>query len=325
MRLQRAILACTCLATAACADQRVTGPADAPSITRAEQAFPARIALPDAFSPEGIAFGRGSTFYVGSIPTGAIFRGDAAAGAGAVLVAPQAGRQASGIKVDQRERLFVAGGLTGQAYVYDGATGATLAVYQLAAPGTALINDVVLTRDAAYFTDSFNPVLYVVPLAPNGTLAPAGAVRVLPLVGDFAQVPGQISGNGIAATPSGGELVLVNSATGLLYHVDPATGRTTTIDLGGATVPGGDGIVLDGRDVYVVQGGVPGRITVVRLSPDLRSGVVARTITSPAFRFPSTAAEFGGSLYVVNARFDAAPPPFPAPGVEFEVVRVAKR
>jgi sugar lactone lactonase YvrE len=324
MRVPRALLACTCLALAACADHRVLGPTDAPSAAKAGQAFPDRIALPDGFGPEGIAFGRGSTFYVGSIPTGAIFRGDAAAGTGAVLVAPQPGRQASGLEVDQRNRLFVAGGLTGQAYVYDAATGATLADYQLTAPGTGLINDVVVTRDAAYFTDSFNAVLYRVPLAPDGTLPAAGAVQVLPLTGDYVNVPGQLNGNGIAATPDGKELVLVNSTTGLLHRVDPATGVATLIDLGGARVFGGDGILLDGRDLYVVQG-APARITVIRLSPDLSSGVVTRTITSGSFRFPSTVAEFGSSLYVVNARFDAAPPPAPAPGVGFEVVRVSKR
>jgi sugar lactone lactonase YvrE len=324
MRLPRAVLACALLSIAACAEHRPTGPVDAPSAATAGQAFPDVVTLPDGFGPEGIAFGRGSTFYVGSIPTGAIFRGDAAAGTGAVLVAPQ-GRQASGIEVDQRNRLFVAGGLTGQAYVYDGATGATLAVYQLAAPGTALINDVIVARDAAYFTDSFNPVLYRVPLAPDGALPAGGAVQVLPLTGDYVHVPGALNGNGIAATPNGKELVLVNSTTGLLYRVDPATGAATLIDLAGATVVGGDGILLDGRELYVVQG-APAQITVIRLSPDRSSGVVARTITSPSFRFPSTVAEFGSSLYVVNARFDVAPPPAPpAPGTTFEVVRVSKR
>ncbi len=322
MRVARAVVACTFLSIAACADHAVVGTVDAPSAAKAGQPFPDVVALPDGFGPEGIAFGRGSTFYVGSIPTGAIFRGDAAAGTGTVLVAPQPDRQASGIEVDQRDRLFVAGGLTGQGYVYDGATGATLAVYQLTAPGTGLINDVIVTGDAAYFTDSFNPVLYVVPLERDGALTPA--VQVLPLTGDYVNVPGQLNGNGIAATPSGRELVLVNSATGLLHRVDPTTGVATLIDLGGAKLFGGDGILLDGRDLYVVQG-MPARITVIRLSPDLSSGVVTRTITSTSFRFPSTVAEFGSSLYVVNARFDVAPPPAPAPDVDFEVVRVSKR
>jgi streptogramin lyase len=93
------------------------------------------IALPNGFWPEGITFGRGTTFYVGSLSTGAIFRGDARTGAGDLLVPPQPGREQVGLKYDQRcDRLVVAGGMTGQAYVYDASTGATLAVYQLADP-----------------------------------------------------------------------------------------------------------------------------------------------------------------------------------------------
>jgi sugar lactone lactonase YvrE len=38
-------------------------------------AFPGRIDLPDGFQPEGIATS-GDSFYVGSIPTGAVYRGD---------------------------------------------------------------------------------------------------------------------------------------------------------------------------------------------------------------------------------------------------------
>ena len=337
MTRHRLALALTCLTAAACADPgRLTAPAAAPTPgalaadASASRSFPTVLRLPDGFGPEGIAFGRGHTFYVGSIPTGAIYRGDAATGDGATLVDAQPGRQASGLKVDARNRLFVAGGLTGQAYVYDAATGATLGVFQLTAPGTGLVNDVVLTRDAAYFTDSFRPVLYRLPLAPDGALPAPGAVQELPLGEAFASVPGQLNGNGIAATPDGRWLLLVNSATGALHRVDPATGATTTVALGGASLVGGDGLVLDGRDLYVVQGGYPvgeslGRIAVVRLSPDLASGTIARTITSGSFRFPSTAAEFGAALYVVNAHFDVAPPPAPAPGVAFEVVRVPKR
>ena len=61
------------------------------------------------------------------------------------------GRMAVGLKADVRHGfLFVAGGFTGQAYVYDLETGAELAMFHLG----GLINDVALTSDAAWFTDS---------------------------------------------------------------------------------------------------------------------------------------------------------------------------
>ena len=81
--------------------------------------FPDLIRLPDGWQPEGIAAGRGSSLYVGSIPTGAIWKADARTGQGEVLVEGREGRAAIGIKVDKRNRLFVAGGPTGMAFVYD--------------------------------------------------------------------------------------------------------------------------------------------------------------------------------------------------------------
>src|SRR5690349_12260975 len=85
------------------------------------QAFPDVIPLPNGFQPEGIASGTGTTFYVGSIPTGAVYRGDLRTGEGAVLVPAQAGRSAIGLKYDARTGfLFVAGGPTGFAFIYNG-------------------------------------------------------------------------------------------------------------------------------------------------------------------------------------------------------------
>jgi len=327
VRVPSTMLLCGGLLLVGCSDPAgPAGPAR-PTAARlaaaAAPAFPEVIALPNGFSPEGITFGRGTTFYVGSIPTGAIYQADARTGAGALLVAAQPGRSAVGMTYDhRRDRLFVAGGPTGQAYVYDASTGATLAVYQLTAPGT-LVNDVALTGDAAYFTDSFQPVLYRLPLGPGGALPAPGAVEVLPLTGDYQFVPGEINGNGIVATPDGGTLITVNSATGALYAVDPATGVATAIDLAGGAVPAGDGILLIGHTLYVVQGPF-NQVSVVRLSPDYTSGVIERVITDADLAFPSTIGEFGGSLYAVNARFDVAPPPAPAPNVAFQVVRLPR-
>ena len=72
-----------------------------------------------------------------------------------------AGRMAAGMAADlEHDLLFVAGGFTAQGYVYDTLTGATVATYQFGAAGTSLINDVALTKDGAWFTDSFQPRLY---------------------------------------------------------------------------------------------------------------------------------------------------------------------
>ncbi len=273
--------------------------------------FPGVISLPNGFQPEGIAIGKGSTFYVGSLGTGAVYSGDLRTGAGAVLVQPQAGRVSVGLEFDGG-LLYVAGGATGQAYVYDAATGAPVASYQLTTD-PSFINDVVVTKDAAYFTDSFQPVLYRVPLGG------APGVTVIPLGGDFTFVPGAFNTNGIDATSNGKTLVIVNSTLGALYTVDPATGVANQIELSNVNVTNGDGILLDGGTLYVVQNFL-NQVAVVSLAPDLSAGVLVATLTNPNFRVPTTIDEFGDNLYAVNARFGTPP----TPDTEYEVLRFSK-
>jgi sugar lactone lactonase YvrE len=216
-----------------------------------------------------------------------------------------------------RGRLFVAGGGTGGAWVYDASTGETLAQYSFAGQPT-FINDVVVTRDAAWFTDSQNPVLYRVPLGPNGD--PAATFETLDLEGDFEQQPG-FNTNGIAATPNGKTLVIVQSNTGKLFTVTPGTTTALTdeIELDGENVLQGDGILLDGKTLYVVQNRA-NMIAKIRLTPDLGSGTVLTRITSADFDVPTTIAEHGSRLYAVNARFE--PPPRPTP--DYWITQVAK-
>jgi hypothetical protein len=101
--------------------------------------------------------------------------------------------------------------------------------------------------------------------------------------------------------------------------VDPTSGDATRIDLGGDAVPNGDGLLLTGRTLYVVQNFL-NQIAVVQLDPGLASGEIQRVITDPRFDIPTTVADFGASLYVVNARFSTPP----TPDTEYTVVKVSK-
>jgi streptogramin lyase len=195
----------------------------------ARPVFPESIPLPTGFRPEGIAAGRGAEFFVGSLVAGAIFKGDFRTGEGEILVPPQEGRVAVGLAYDARtDYLYVAGEGTGAAYVYDGTTGDEVAMIQLTDPGT-FVNDVIVTRAAAYFTDSFRPFLYKVPLSKTGE--PMGEeADELELTGDFDFVSEAFNANGIDATPNGEWLIVVNSTTGELYRVDPHTGVAAIID-----------------------------------------------------------------------------------------------
>jgi sugar lactone lactonase YvrE len=278
--------------------------------------FPDTIRLPDGWQPEGIAAGRGTSLYVGSIPTGAVWKGDARTGRGQVLVPGREGRAAIGIKVDRRNRIFVAGGPTGMAFVYDAKTGADLASYRLTSLTATFVNDVVVTRRAAYFTDSLNQQLYVVPLGRHGRLPRQGAVRTLPLTGDLVYTTG-FNLNGITATRDGRALLAVQSNTGLLFKINPRTGTTRLVDLGEASLTNGDGLLLAGRVLFVVRNRL-NEIAVVKLSRSLHRGRLVATLTDPDFDVPTTLAFQAGHLYTVNARFDTPP----TPDTRYDIVRV---
>lgn len=265
--------------------------------------LPGRIPLPNGFSPEGIAIA-GTTFYTGSLIDGSIYRGDIRTGQGSVFVHPPSGRIAVGMKV-HKKLLYVAGGDTGDAYVYDTRTGADVRLYSFTPGG--FINDVIVTKEAAWFTDSFFPFLYRVPISRNGTPGDPSQVEAISLSGDIVYQDG-FNVNGIEATPSGKTLVIVQTNTGRLFTIDPPSGVTAQIDLGADDVTNGDGILLDGRDLFVVQGFF-NQLTKVRLAVDLSSGEVVSRTSDDDFDIPTTVAEAGNALYLVNARFTTPPGP----------------
>lgn len=140
--------------------------------TATAKSFPETITLPGATSAEGIATGIGSSFFAGDLFKGDIYRGDLRSGSASLFIDAPDGRMAVGLRVDvPHDLLFVAGGFTGQGYVYDARTGEDVAVLQLADPtlGTA-INDVIVADGAAWFTDSFQPHLYRVPIGADGSI-----------------------------------------------------------------------------------------------------------------------------------------------------------
>jgi hypothetical protein len=273
---------------------------------------PDHINLPNGWQPEGIAIGTGNTFYVGSIPTGRVWKGNLRNGQGSVLV-PNRGRQAIGVAVDQRNRLFVAGGPTGDGYVYDARTGADIAQFDFTS-ASSFVNDVVVTKRAAWFTDSVRQFLYKVPIGRNGQL---GEAQSIPLTGDIVYQAG-FNVNGIDATPNGRTLIIVQTNTGKLFKVN-RQGVTHEIALGGATVPG-DGILLHGRKLFAVVRSPQDGVLVLRISPNLRSGTILRTITDSDLDDPTTIDEHGSRLYAVNARFSTPP----GPDVEYWVTKLRR-
>lgn len=280
--------------------------------------FPPRLELPDGFQPEGITIDD-ATAWFGSRRDGDIYEVDLRTGAGETISeGPGAGNPAVGLKVDERGRLFVSGGTAGDARVVDTSTGALLARYQLSTSTDRFINDSLITDDTVWFTDSRSARLFGLPIGADGTLPAPDEVVSVPLTGEWVQPAAGTNGaNGLTETPDGEALLVVNAGT--LYRVDPDTGDARRVDLGGASVANGDGMLLRGRTLYVVQN-FRNQVAVLRMAPDGRTGELVDTIVEAEFDpeaegvpadldIPTTVAVFGRWLYVPNARFSTPATP----------------
>jgi sugar lactone lactonase YvrE len=267
-----------------------------PTAAVAAPSFPNSFDLPVGWQPEGIASGNGNELFVGSIPTGDILQLDARTGRTARTIDSPAGSVAVGIEVGG-DQLWVAGGPTGKGFVYDVDTGEQLAALTFPTSGATFINDVTLTPQKAYFTDSNRMVLFVVD---RRTFEVEQLPVDVPLAAGFNL-------NGIEDARGGQYLLSIQTATGTLWRIDARTGSAVAVDLGGYVLTNGDGLLLKGTTLYVVQN-QDNRIAVVKLGSDLTSGRVLKTITSSAFDVPTTVARIGNRLYLPNARFGIASP-----------------
>jgi sugar lactone lactonase YvrE len=276
------------------------------SATPRHHDLPDRVELPDGWRPEGITTD-GRSLYVGSLVDGAIWRASTRTGQGRVLASGVPGRVAVGVEYDaRRDLLWVAGGATNQIRAHDADTGRLRATYLFPSDTPRFLNDLVVTRRGVYATDSMNQELAVVPLRRRHghRLPPASAARTLELTGDLVDQPG-FNLNGIVA--SRGRLLSVQTNTGLLFRIDPWSGRTRTVDLGAASLTSGDGLELDGDTLYAVRNQL-NRIAVLDLDRRLTTGELVAELTDPGFAVPTTVALAKRSLWAVNARFDIATP-----------------
>ena len=92
-------------------------------------------------------------------------------------------------------------------------------------------------------------------------------MRTIPLTGAWDQVPDEFNANGISTTPDGRALLVVQSFTGKLFKVNPRDGHASRVGLGGYTLTNGDGMLRQGRVLYVAQNR-DNKVAVIRLTRD---------------------------------------------------------
>ena len=241
------------------------------TVPSAAASSPEVIVLPGASSAEGIAAGRGPP------STRATF--SAATSSGATCAGPpsssstrRTAARPSAWRRPGTRLLFVAGGFTGQAYVYDPAPAPPSPPTSSAPPEPSVINDVAVTRRGAWFTDTKQA-------SSTSSRSTGTASRAVQHPG--TERPGRrhqrrFNLNGIRATADGRTLIVAHSAKGELYTVDRAPGTSATI--AGVSVPTVDGIVLRGRRLWAVQNSAtrsPGSGSAATFAPGRREVITS--------------------------------------------------
>jgi sugar lactone lactonase YvrE len=262
-------------------------------------------------NPEGIAAGSGRTFFVGTVTDGTIYSGTTNSPTVTEFIVGGTGKMATGMKVS-RGLLYVAGAATGKITVYNIATKQQVAQFDTGAGG--FLNDLVVTRNGDVFvTDSMRPVLWHVTAAQ--VQAGSGTPEQISVAPEITFTTG-FNLNGIVARNGGKRLIVVQSNTGKLFRIDlgstAASRKITQVDA--PALPGGDGLLIDGGRLLVVQGS-PAQVSVLKLKSGSSRATLDRTITDPTLKGPSTIARVGKLLLVVNADFATSTQPFTVSGL----------
>ncbi len=274
-------------------------------------AAPAQAAARDLDLPEagvflegiGVDDDAGLVYVSATNRDGTVYRGRVGGHRLEVWVGPRAGDNGRGIDVDDDGRVFVAGGPTGEVRMLS-RSGRLLAELPTGAPGSFL-NDVWVADDgSAYVTDSSLPRIWRV-FRDHGRWAielwrdVSGTIAYTPATTDFDL-------GGIVATPDGRALLTTQGTTGRLWRIDLTDKGIREVPIDGAPVVNADGIVLHGRDLYVVQN-FTRQITRLRLSGRWTAATTQEVLATPADRTFTTAKRVGGRLLLVDSKFGFPP------------------
>jgi hypothetical protein len=253
------------------------------------------------FYPEGIAYhAKSGTFFTGSVTNGNILRVNVENGEATLFAtgSQQNRAAATGLKIDQRDRLWVCGGASGNIQVLD-LNGMLLKSWDTKALFNAgFINDCIYDQTHIYFTDSQVRKIY----RTSVTAAQPGDLEEWLTFTD-AQIPygAGINANGIVNTPDNKYLIVVISNAGKLYRIDKATKAILEISLN-APVNAGDGLYMLGNVLYVSRNAT-NQIFPVTLNPDYTQGTVGSGFGSNLL-FNTTLDKAGDYFLVVNGQLN---------------------
>ena len=97
---------------------------------------------------------------------------------------------------------------------------------------------------------------------------------------------------------------MVQSNTGKLFRIATDTQGIVELTLaGGDRMTAGDGLLLDGQNLWVVRNSLA-LIVQLRLAADYATGQQVGSFTDPLFALPTTIALAGDRLLVVKSQFN---------------------
>ena len=271
--------------------------------------------------PESIgADPRTGTYFTGSLSDGTLYRGTLnALEAQVFLPAGSDGRtNVAGVKVDSESRIWVADAFNGRVLVYDD-SGQLLHTFVLAGPGAPTVNDIAFSRGVAYVTDSARPFLYRIDATQAAELGTTTVEPWLDVSGTITYSTGEgpfgVNLNGIVASPDGTTLLVVQTNTGSLFSVDVASGTIAKVEVRGADLLFGDGMLRVGDDLYIARNAA-NEIVELKLQEGWHAAVVKSTLQNHNFAFPTALAALHGRLLITNSQLNAGS----APTLPFTVV-----
>jgi Cu-Zn family superoxide dismutase len=296
-------------------------------------------------------------FYTGSLINGTVYRGSLDAKNVDVFLTPGSSglKSAAGIKVDEQSRLWIIDS-EGRVLVYDTGKKVKLHTFVLEGPGKSIVNDLTLSREFAYVTDSGRPFLYRLPVTlpannPETTVRPWLTVDP-PIFYAHAAIPFSINLNGIVASLDGKTLLTIQSDAGILYRVDVdkvEAGKPkeaiTRVEISpkkrkiGTYYEDdpcaelyrfvmqifsmnplfcGDGLLLVDQYLHVARN-ITNEIVTLKLSDDYRSAELTLETKNDQFAFPTGLAKLGDRLLVTNSQLNRPE----KPTLPFTIVNLA--
>ena len=304
---------------------------DQKDLILALQSWPDRISMPRGFEPKGIELGQGHDFFVSAFSwssllaprvelshplsphAGSIYKGNLCSGEGETLV-PPTGKPILGLSYDARtDYIYATGGEpnVGQGFMNQGvaiynATSGEL-IDEVTIGDDLFLSNILVTESAVFATSTNRGDLFKMPLDEGGKLPSTPAFESIEMTGyEPADRPWLW---GLAGAFDGKELVVIDglNGSGVLYHVDTASGASTPIEIQGdqQLFELGDELYLSGRTLHIMQT-FANSIAVVQLSDDLTKGTFVKNIACDECRSPHSLAGFGDSIYAAstNVLFD---------------------